>query len=135
MATARLTPEDGVGAEPGLVRRAVEIDQQRVDPDLLGGFVAGQRVEDLAVDGIDRLQHALAAVAALVAVAKLDRLVGAGGGARRNGRATEGAGFQRHIDLDGRIAAAVENFAGVDVSDHRHGKPRDGLLALSSAKS
>ena len=98
---------------------------------LVGGFVAGQRVEDLAVDGIDRLEHALAAVAALVAVAQLDRFVGAGGGARGNGGAAEGAGFQGHIDLDGRIAAAVENFARVDVGDHRHGKPRGGLLALS----
>ena len=85
--------QDGVGAKAGLVRRAVEIDQQRVDPFLLGGFVAGQRIEDLAVDGIDGLQHALAAVAALIAVAKLDCLVGAGGGARRNGGAAEGAGL------------------------------------------
>ena len=77
------------------------------------------------------LQHALAAVAALVAVAQLDRLVGAGGGARGHGGAAEGAVSRVDIDLDGRIAAAVENFARVDVGDHRHGKPRGGLLALS----
>ena len=43
----------------------------------------------------DRLQHALAAVARLVAVAQLDRLVRAGRGARRHRGAADGAALQR----------------------------------------
>ena len=108
---------------------------RRVDRDLVGGVDAGQRVGDLAVDGLDRLQHALAEVAALVAVAQLDRLVRAGGGARGHGGAAEGAALQDDVDLDRRVAAAVENFARVDVSDHGHGKPRGGFIGFIVAKS
>ena len=79
------------------------------------------RVEDLAIDGVHGLLHALAEIARLVAVAQLDRLMRAGGGARRHRRAAHRAVFQHHIDLDGGIAAAVENFAADDVDDGGHG--------------
>ena len=52
--------EDGVGAEPLLVGRAVELDHRLVDVDLVLGFHAADRLEDLAVDGLDRLLDALA---------------------------------------------------------------------------
>ena len=81
--------EDRVGAEARLVRRAVELDQRLVDGDLILGIHAADRVEDLALTLSTALQHALAAVAALVAVAQLDRLVRAGARrrtARRRGR-------------------------------------------------
>ena len=81
---------------------------------------ARQQVHDLAVDRADRLQHALAAVALLVAVAQLDRLVRAGRGAGRHGGAAHGAAFELDLDLDGGIAAAVEDFAGADVDDGAH---------------
>ena len=58
---------------------------------------------------------------ALVAVAQLDRLVRAGRGARRHRRAAHAAVLQRDVDLDRRIAAAVEDLAGVDVDDRGHG--------------
>ena len=92
-----------------------------VDGDLVFGIHAGQRIEDLAVDGRDRLGDALAEIARLVAVAQFDRLMRAGRGARRHGGAAHGAVFEHDIDLDGRIAAAVENFAGGDVDDGGHG--------------
>ena len=66
--------EDGVGAEPRLVGRAVERDHRLVDLELVLRLEARDRVEQVAVDRLDRLQDALAAVAALVAVAQLDRL-------------------------------------------------------------
>src|SRR5262249_27899153 len=78
------------------------------------------------VDVGDGAAHALAAVAARVAVVQLDRLVAAGAGARRHDGAAE-ARPRLHFDLDGRHAAAVEPFPGVDaaegVSDDRHGFP------------
>ena len=83
-----------------------------VDRDLFGGVDADQRFGDLAVDGGDRLEHALAHVARLVAVALLDRFVGAGGGARGHGGAAHGAVFEDDVDLDRRVAPAVEDFAG-----------------------
>ena len=53
-------------------------------------------------------------IALLVAVAQFDGLVGAGAGAARHGGAADGAVAENHVDLDGRVAAAVEDFAGVD---------------------
>ena len=103
LATARLNAEDGVGAEPRLVGRAVELDHHPVDRRLIAAprcRTAHRSVSPLT--RLDRLQHALAAIALLVAVAQLHRLMGAGGGARRHGGAAEGAALQPHIDLDGR---------------------------------
>src|SRR6202035_2303269 len=62
--------QDGVGAEPALVRRTVEPDHGFVDLDLLLGVHAAEGVENFAVHRIDRLQHALAEIARLVAVAQ-----------------------------------------------------------------
>ena len=67
-----------------LVRRAVERQHQPVDLGLARRVAADHRRRDLLDDVRDRLQHALAAVARLVAVAQLDRLVLAGRGAGRN---------------------------------------------------
>ena len=78
-------------------------------------------VGDLAIDRVDRLADALAAPAALVAIAQLDRLMRAGRRARRHRRAAHAAVLQRHVDLDRRIAAAVEDLAGVHVDDCGHG--------------
>ena len=116
--------EDGIGAEPRLVGRAVERDHRLVDLDLRLRIHAADGVENLAVDRVDRLAHALAEIALLVAVAQLDRLVRAGRGARRHRGAAERAVLQHDVDLDGRIAAAVEDFAADDVDDGGHGRSR-----------
>ena len=67
--------EDRVRAEPGLVRRPVQREQVIVDHGLIRCVPAGELARDHLVDVRDRLQHALPAVAPLVAVAQLDRLV------------------------------------------------------------
>jgi len=112
--------EDGIGAETRLVRRAVEGDHRLVDMDLAFGVETADRVEDLGIDRFDRLFDALAVIT-LAAVTQLDGFVRAGGGARRNGRAAHRAVFQIDIHLDGRIAAAVEDFAGDDIGDGGQG--------------
>ena len=100
---------------------------------LVLGVHAGERIEDLAVDGVDRLLDALAEVARLVAVAQLDRLVRAGRGAGRHGRAAHGAVLEHDVDLDRRVAAAVQDLAADDVDDGGHGRfllscgPRTGM--------
>jgi hypothetical protein len=73
--------EDGVGAEARLVRRAVQVDHDVVDADLLGGVHPADGIENLAFHVGYRLPHALAAVAFLVAVPQLNRLMRAGGSA------------------------------------------------------
>ena len=115
--------EDGVGTQARLVRRAVQIDHDIVDLHLLGRVHPADGVENLALDIAHGLQHALAAVAGLIAVAQLHSLIRAG---RRTGRdrgAPHRAGIQHDLDLYGRVASAIENFAGDDVGDGGH----DGL--------
>ena len=68
------------------------------------------------------LRHALAQIDALVAVAQLPGFVDAGAGAAGHGGAAERAVVQRDVDFDGRIAAAIENLAAVDINDRAHGR-------------
>src|SRR5262249_30051133 len=72
--------------------------------------------------GVDRLAHPLAEIA-LAAVAQFDRLVRPGRGPRRHGGAALGAVFEHDIDLDRRIAAAIEDLAADDIGDGSHGVP------------
>ena len=50
----------------------------------------------------------------------LDRLEGAGGGTRGNGGARDGAVIEGDLDLDGGVAARVEDLAGADGFDGGH---------------
>jgi hypothetical protein len=81
-------------------RRLVE----RVHPDDLGA--------QLGDDVVDGLQHALAEVAALVAVAQLERLVLTRGRARGNGRAAHGAIRQADLHLERGVAPRVQDLSG-----------------------
>ena len=112
--------QHGVGAEARLVVAAVELDQGLVDEGLLLGIEADDGFGDLGVDVLDGLQHALAEVAAGVAVAQFDGLARAGGGARGHGGAAHDARFEQDVGLDGGIAARVENLAGDDINDCAH---------------
>ena len=125
-------PQNGIGPKAAFVGRAIHFDHGPVDADLLGRVKADQFFGDLAVDRRNGLQHALAGIACLVAIAALDRLMRAGGGARRNGSAAHRAAVQMDIDLDGGVATAVQNFAGVNVDDCAHGgclQRRRGMLS------
>lgn len=113
--------EDRVGAELGLVGGAVEVDQDLVDQPLLVGRKADDLLVDQLVDGLDRLGHALTAVA-LAPVAQLDGLEPAGGGAARDGGAGLGPVGEQHFDLNGRVASGVQDLPGKDGVDRRHGQ-------------
>ncbi len=112
--------EDGVGTETFLGVSAVEGDHGVVDQDLLGGIETRQRIEDLAVHGLDRALDALAAVA-IAAVAFFVGFVGAGRRAGRHRGAALRPAFQRDIHFDGGIAAAIDDLAAQDVDDGGHG--------------
>ena len=71
----------------------------------------------------------LAAVATLVAVAELARLVDAGGGARGHDGA-EGADVSGQVHLDRGVAARVQHLAGSDALDSAAATAQaEGLLA------
>jgi hypothetical protein len=108
--------EDRVGPQARLVRRAVEVDERAIEPRLVEHVGAAHRLRDLAVDVRDGLGDALAAPG-VAAVAQLGGLELAGRGARRHGGAALGAGAQHQVDLHRRVAAGVEDLAGVDGLD------------------
>jgi hypothetical protein len=118
--------EDRVGAEPALVRGAVELDQASVERPLIGGVEPADARGDLAVDVRDRPRDRLPGVR-VAAVAQLDGLVHARRGARRHRRPAARAGLELDVDLDRGIAARVEDLARA----HR----RDGGHSVSLARS
>jgi len=112
--------EDGVRAQLALVLGTVEFDHDRVDQALIGGILADDLVLDLLHDVLHGLADRLAAVDALVTVAQLDGLERTGGGAGGDGSTAAGAVFEGDLDLDGRVATRVEDFARHDVIDGCH---------------
>jgi hypothetical protein len=112
--------QHGVGAQAALVVGAVQVDQGLVQEGLLGSVQAQHGFGDFGVDVLDSLEHALAQVAALVAVTQFDGFARAGGRARGHGGTAHHAGFQQHVALDGGIAAAVQHFAAYDVNNGTH---------------
>ena len=109
--------QDGVRAQAGLVRRAVELYEHLIYRGLVEDVQAQHGLGDLGVDVLDGLAHALAQVTALVAVAQLAGLVDAGGSAGGNSRAAHSAVVQGDLDLNGRVAAGVKYLARGDVND------------------
>ena len=107
--------EDRVGAQARLAVGAVEVDQRLIQATLIGRLETRDRCGDLAVDMGDRASHALAAERGL-SVAQLERLARSGRRARRHGGPARGAGRQPHVDLDGRVAAAVEDLRARTIS-------------------
>ena len=81
------------------------------------GIDALDRRSELVDHGGDGLEHALAAVAGLVAVAQLVRLEGAGGRAGGDGRALDDAVVEQDLHFDGRVSARIQDLARVDSLD------------------
>ena len=113
--------ENGIGPKARFVRRAVHFNHGAVDADLFGGVIADEFLGNLAIHSGDCFEHAFAHKTRLVAVALLIRLMRAGGGARRHRGAAHGTAFKIDVDLNRRVAPAVEDLAGVDVDDRAHG--------------
>ena len=119
MGRGQRNAEDGVGPQLALVLGAVQVDHPPVQRGLIQGVHAGQFVGQDVVDVVDRLQHALAQVKRLVAVAKFQGLVNARARAAGNRRAAEGTVGQLHVNLDGGISTAIENLSGMDIENLR----------------
>ncbi len=125
--------ENRIGAEPLLVLGAVELAQTLVEGFLVGGVRTLQGAGDLAIHRVHGLAHPLAAIA-LAAVPKLMGLMRAGGRTGRHGGAAEMAVLQHHVDLDGGVAAAVEDFPGEDGCDCGHGSDFGVICVMAGSK-
>ncbi len=112
--------EDGVGAQLGLVLGTVELDHRLIQGLLIGRILAQQQIANRPVDVAHGLQHALAQVTALVAIAQFQSLAGAGGCTGRRAGAADDAVIEDHIGFHGGVAAGVENFTPLDVDDLCH---------------
>ena len=112
--------ENGIGAEPRFILGAVQFDHGGVDFQLVFGVKSGKRLVNLAIDRVTSLEHALAVIAALIAVAQFDGLMDAGGSARRHGGAARRAGLQHDFDFDGGVAPGIQNLAAINIDDGGH---------------
>jgi hypothetical protein len=65
----------------------------------------------------NRFSHAFAAEAAFVAIAQFQCFMFACARSAGNGRSSKRATFNPHICFDRRIAARIQNFAGVNVDN------------------
>src|SRR6185436_19783157 len=101
----------------------VELDHFLVEPGLVLRIASDERLLQRGVHVLDGLQHALAEVARLVAVAQLDRFARAGGGTGRHRRTAHDTGVEDDVGFDGRVTARVDDFASADVGDTGHGVP------------
>ena len=91
----------------------------RSSPTWSAGSRPTATLASVGVDVGDRLGHAFAQVALLVAVAELDRLVDSRAGSGGNRRPPKRAVGQDHVHFDGWVAAAVEDLATNDSRDGR----------------
>ena len=106
-----------VRPKPALVVAAVKLAKEAVDRDLVEGVAAAQCVGDLAVHGCDGLQDALTPEPVFVAVAQLDSLPCPGRCTRGHRSPSVRAAFEEDLDLDGRVAPAVDDFPSAHVVD------------------
>jgi hypothetical protein len=90
--------------------------------------VAEQFRLDLVDDALDGPGHRLAAVLR-ADVPELDRFEGAGRGSARHPSAADGPVVQRHLDLEGRVSAGIQDLPGMDRFYGGHGR----LLACDRA--
>ena len=109
--------KNGVGAQLGLVVRAVSGNHRLVECIDIVGIHTGKRLVDDRIGVVDCLGHALAAKALLVAVAKLKCLKFAGGCAAGGCAGAGDAAAEQDIGLNGGITAGVDDFACDDLFD------------------
>ncbi len=108
--------QDGVGAQGTLVVGRIGSDKRGIHGALVAGVQANEGVGALIVHMLNGGQNALAHVA----VPKLDGLEGTGGSAGRNDGAAGGAVDQRDLNLDGGVAARIEDLATIDINNFTH---------------
>ncbi len=114
--------DERVGAQPGLVRGAVQVAHRPVDFGQIGPVASGQRRGQFAVDVADRGQHAGATEAGGVAVPELHRLAGARGSPGRDAGLGTGAVRQCDRHVERGASAGIQDLQCLyrsDLESHR----------------
>src|SRR5207302_146003 len=126
--------EDGIGAQFALVRSAIELEQKLIQGSLAARVEAVQLPGDDLVDIADGSEDAPSLVTAVVPVAQLQSFMGARAGAAGNGGATARALLQTHVDFQGRVAPAIEDFPRAVARDGFGSARRNMHFPLSPAR-
>ena len=113
--------QDSVGAQLALVVGAVQSNHGCVNSALVGSLDTDDLFSDFFDDRLYSTQNALAQVDGLVAVATLNGLPLTGGCARGHGCACECAVFEQNLNLNGRVAAGIQDLACVNCGNNSHG--------------
>ena len=113
--------QNRIRAQLALRRRTVEHQHGIVKVALFAGIHAFKFRRNHLVDVLDGLQNALARIAALVAIAQLQRFMLAGGGAAGNRRSPACPALQNDVSFDRGITARIQNFAGQNQLNLSHG--------------
>jgi hypothetical protein len=96
-----------------------------VNRDLPLSVSPDQGWRDVRTDILHRLPRAFSEVPRFFAIAKLNGFMFAGGGAGWNRGSSHAAVGEKNIRFNGRIAAAIENFATYDSGDFHDVKLSD----------
>ena len=112
--------EDGVGAQIGFVRGAVEVTELRVEPGLIGGVEADQFRSDHGLDVGQCLEHALTTEARRVPVAQFDGFVHPGARTARHPGTSVRAVVERDHTLKSWVASRIEDLEPGDRLDPGH---------------
>ena len=112
--------QNGVGAEAGLIRGAVELDHGAVNFRLLAGVVTDNFIADFVVDVGNGLKNTFAVIAGSIAVTKLNGFAAACGSTARDCCASDHAGSKNDLGFNGRIAAGIQYFTTKDFNNFAH---------------
>ncbi len=120
--------QDRIGAQLSLVLRAVQRNHGGIDQALVGRIHARQFGGHHALHIFYGVQHSLAQVMRLVAVAQLHGLVLAGGGPAGYSRPAHGSAREKHIGFYRGIPAGIQNLARVNGNNLGHITPCNAVL-------
>ena len=109
--------ENRVRAQVLLCRRAIDLEHLGVDGELVGAVEADELRCDQPVHVFHGLEHALAAVLGLVAVAQFERFMFARARAGGNDGAAARPVLEENFRFKGGVTARVENLARDDFRD------------------
>ena len=111
--------QNRIRAEAALIFRPVERNHEAVDAALIRCVHPNDGVRDFRIHIFHGREHALAAKAR-TPVAKLRRLIHAGGRPGRDRRARKCAVRELHIDLDRRVSSRIQNFSCANIHNVCH---------------
>src|SRR5262249_29228339 len=105
------------GPEVFLALRAIQLDHAAVEAGLVESVHPAEFAGERLVHVFNGFQDPFAEKDLGVAIAEFPSLVNPGARSAGNSGPAERAVDERHIDLDGRIAAGIENLPTVDVDN------------------